>query len=171
MLRLYLLRHAKSSWDDAEVQDFDRPLAERGLKAAEAMAAFIAREGYLPAVIACSSARRARQTLQPLIGHLSGEVDIRLTRRIYDADPQDLLDALRATGGTATSLMMIGHNPTFEDLAALLAPGGDGEALSRMRQKFPTAALAVIEFEAARWDEVGPGAGRLVAFHTPKSAE
>ncbi len=168
MVRLYLLRHAKSSWDE-DGDDFDRPLADRGREAIARMAPFIAAQGYEPAVIACSSALRARETLAALIPHLEGEIDVKLTRRIYDADPENLLEDIRGTGGTANSLMVVGHNPAMEEVAGLLASEGEGDALRRMQEKFPTAALAVIEFDAPRWDEVGPGAGRLVAFHTPKS--
>jgi phosphohistidine phosphatase len=93
---------------------------------------------------------------------------VRLTRGIYEASADDLLGLIRQWGGTARSLLLIGHNPAIEDLAQSLAPSGDEPALTRLAAKFPTAALAVIDFGAAEWSEIGSGAGRLAAYHTPE---
>ena len=102
-------------------------------------------------------------------GAMATFLDVKLTRRLYEASAEDLLDGLRGTGGTANAILMVGHNPGLEELAAVLAPEGDADALAAMHEKFPTAALAAITFDAPRWNEIGPGAGRLVAFHTPQS--
>lgn len=171
MIRLLLLRHAKSSWDDPDLKDFDRPLNDRGREAAQLMAAFMGFEGLLPARILCSSAQRTRETLAHLLLHFPEDADICLSRRLYEADAPGYLEAIRDYGATATTLMVIGHNPAMEDVATILAPIGDAPALAAMHEKFPTCGLAVIDFEAPRFSEVDPGGGLLSAFHTPQSVQ
>ncbi len=168
MLRLLLLRHAKSAWDHPGLADHDRPLAERGRKAAPVMASFLAENALAPGRILCSTARRTRETLSYLVPILDGETEIRLTRRLYDAEGGDYLTAIREGGAAAPLLMLIGHNPTMEDTAHLLAGTGSDAALKRMREKFPTCALAVIDFDIASWRDVSPGAGQLSLFVTPR---
>ncbi|MEJ8574415.1 histidine phosphatase family protein [Microbaculum marinum] len=169
MLRLMLLRHAKSSWDVPGKADFDRPLNERGRAAAPRMASYMAENGLLPERIVCSAALRAVETLALVLPPISADMEIILSRRLYEADGEGYLTAVREAGGTAASLLLVGHNPAMEDVAGLLAPVGDAVALAEMHEKFPTAGLAVIDFDGPRWSDVGPGAGRLIAFHTPKS--
>jgi len=167
-LRLYLLRHAKSSWAEPGMADFDRPLAERGHLSATAMGHLMTEEAFLPELLLCSTAQRTRETLAYLLAHFRHEMTVRLTRGIYEASADDLLGLIRQWGGTARSLLLIGHNPAIEELAQSLAPSGDEPALTRLAAKFPTAALAVIDFGAAQWSEIGSGAGRLAAYHTPE---
>lgn len=169
MLRLMLLRHAKSSWADPGRTDYERPLNSRGRAAAPAMARFMSENGLLPQRIVCSSAQRAVETLSLMLPHIAADMDVNVTRRLYEADGESYLRAVREAGGTAMSLMVIGHNPSIEDVAALLAPVGDAVALADMHTKYPTTGLAIIDFDAPRWSDTGPGAGRLIAFHTPKS--
>ena len=171
MLKLLLLRHAKSSWADPGKTDFDRPLNSRGRAAAPAMGAFIAANGLVPQRIVCSTARRARETLALILPHIATDLEATFTRRLYEADGEGCLKAARDAGGTSNTLLLVGHNPAMEDAAMVLAPTGDPGSLMLLREKFPTCGLAVIEFEGPRWDAVGPGGGRLVAFHTPKSIE
>lgn len=167
MLKLLLLRHAKSSWADPGHADFDRPLNSRGRTAAPAMGRFMAESGLLPQRIVCSSAQRARETLALMLPRLASDMEVTFTRRLYEADGEGYLKAARSAGGTANMLMLVGHNPAMEDVAQVLAPTGDAEALERLREKYPTCGLAVLEFDGPRWTGAGPGAGRLVAFHTP----
>ncbi|MEO1199631.1 MAG: histidine phosphatase family protein [Pseudomonadota bacterium] len=168
MLRLLLLRHAKSAWDDPTLADHDRPLADRGRKAARVMAGFLAEHELVPGRILCSTAQRTRETLSHVVPMLSGETEIRLTRKLYEADGGDYMTAIREGGAAAPMLMLIGHNPTMEDTAQLLAGAGERSALVKMREKFPTCALAVIDFDIASWRDIGPGAGRLTQFVTPR---
>jgi phosphohistidine phosphatase len=169
MLRLMLLRHAKSSWDTSGQPDFDRPLNERGRGAAPAMAAYMAVNGLMPARILCSAAQRAKETLALMLPHLDGDIDICIARRLYQADAPGYLEAMREFGSTEMSLMVIGHNPATEDIAHILAPVGDAAGLAAMKEKYPTAGLAVIGFDVPRWPDIGPGTGRLISFLTPKS--
>jgi len=166
-LTLSILRHAKSGKDDPHLADFDRPLNERGYREADEMANLIIARAWQPARILCSSSQRTRETLAPLLPLLKSNTTIELTRRIYDATAETLLDIIREQNGAPRSLMLIGHNPGLEELARVLPGRGDGPALSRLRVMFPPASLAVISFEIGDWSDVGPGRGRLEAFETP----
>jgi len=170
MLRLLLLRHAKSSWSDPAKPDFDRPLNSRGRAAAPMMGRFMADNGHVPQRVICSTAQRARETLALILPNFVSDMEVSFTRRLYEADGEGYLKAVQS-GGTANTLMLVGHNPSMEDVAMILAPDGDAAGLRLLREKFPTCGLAVIEFDAPRWSETGPGGGRLAAFHTPKAIE
>lgn len=140
---LCLLRHAKSSWDDPALDDFDRPLAKRGRKAAALIGALMAERGWLPDLALVSPARRARDTWRLVSAELPAPVETRFEPAIYMAAPEDILALLRALPDAPRSVILVGHNPGLEQCAALLAgPGSDPGALARMTEKFPTAALA-----------------------------
>jgi phosphohistidine phosphatase len=117
---LYLLRHAKSSWDDPALADHDRPLAPRGRRNASALAEHVRREAITPALVLCSTAVRARETLAVVLPAIDVEAEIRLEDGLYGASADDVLARLRSV--TAESVLVVGHNPTLEDLAARLAP-------------------------------------------------
>lgn len=167
MPRLLLLRHAKSSWADPGRSDFDRPLNARGRASAPALGAFMAAHDLVPQRVVCSAAQRARETFALIMPHLAADMEITVTRKLYEADGEGYLTAIRTAGGTAATLLLVGHNPAMEDVAAVLAVAGDAMALAEMQSKFPTAGLAVIDFDGPRWADIGPGAGRLEGFHTP----
>lgn len=164
MLRLMLLRHAKSDWPDG-VADIDRPLARRGREAAPRMGAYMADEGLHPDLVLVSPARRARETWD-LVAPALGEVETRSEPRIYEAPAERLLQVVREAG-RARGLMLVGHNPGFEDLARRLVGHGDRYAYARLAQKYPTAGLAVIDFPAQTWAEAAERGGRLDRFVTP----
>jgi phosphohistidine phosphatase len=164
--RLYLLRHAKSSWDDSSVEDRERPLAPRGRKAADQLADHLLREGVMPALVLCSSALRARQTLAGIIPALRSDVTIDIEDGLYGAGADELLARLRRLRASLASAMLIGHNPGIEELARTsLAPGGRPAGFG---QGFPTAALATVDFPVQTWKAVALGSGTLVAFVTPR---
>jgi phosphohistidine phosphatase len=146
-VRLYLLRHAKSSWDEPGLADHDRPLARRGERAADAMGRYLREHGIEPEVILCSTATRTRQTLERL-----GLPDARIEPELYGADAA----TLRALIPDASSVMLIGHNPGMQDLALSLARSG--AKLGELAEKFPTGALATIELDT----------GELVDFVRPR---
>lgn len=167
MLRLLLLRHAKSARPDG-VADIDRPLATRGREASPRMGAYLAAEGLAPDLALVSSARRTRETWE-LAGPPLGAVPMRVEPRIYEAPSGRLLTVVQEVEAPVRTLLLVGHNPGFEDLARQLAGRGDRDALARLGQKYPTAALAVIDFPVENWVEVASGSGRLERFVTPKS--
>jgi len=167
MLRLLLLRHAKAAWP-AGVSDLERPLAKRGQGAAVLMGQYLKDEGLMPDLALVSPARRTQETWD-LVRPIIGEVETRLDGRIYEAPVGRLLTVLQEVEPEARTVLMIGHNPGFEDLAKLLIGEGDMDGILRLGQKYPTAALAVIDFAQASWREVQRRAGRLERFMTPKS--
>ena len=168
MPRLLLLRHAKSSWDDASADDFDRPLNARGRIAAPVMGSHIGAHGLTPDKILCSSARRARETLAALLPHLDEDVDIRLTRDLYFAGEDRTIDQIRAHGGSAATLLVIGHNPGLQETALALLGDGPAPIVESLTEKFPTAGLVVIDFPAIKWVDIEPKTGTAVALLRPR---
>jgi len=171
MLTLLLLRHAKSSWDNWGSSDFDRPLAKRGIKAAPRMGAEIATLGLRPDLILCSSAARTRQTLSLVLPELGEPApDVVYDEAIYMAEPETLLATIRNIAYRARPprrAMIVGHNPGMENLADMLTGAGDAAGRALMADKFPTCALAVLEFDTDDWRSVAAGNGTLEHFLTP----
>ncbi len=163
--RLYLLRHAKSSWEQPGLADRERPLAKRGRMACKLIAAHFEASGIAPEAVVCSPAIRARETLDRVRPGLPEATPVRIEPRIYGADWEELLDVGRGLSDELRSAMLIGHNPGFQDLAVALA--GGGEQLDRVRRKFPTAALATLLFDG-EWSRLRPGAATLADFVRPK---
>jgi phosphohistidine phosphatase len=166
--RLYVLRHAKSSWDEPGLDDQDRPLAPRGRGAAGKVAAHMTQAGIRPSLVLCSSALRTRQTLGLLCDALESRVEVRIEPAFYGAGEDELLEALRGVPGRVPSVLLIGHNPGVQKLALSLTGRGDEALVARLEEKMPTAALASLEFTGDRWTEVGPRDGQLVAFVVPR---
>jgi phosphohistidine phosphatase len=165
MKRLYLLRHAKSSWDDPTLADHDRPLAPRGRRAAKVMAKHLGRKGIAPELVLCSPSRRTRQTLTRIAPSMGKSADVQFEPGLYAASAPVLLEVLHEVPDEVESVMLIGHNPGIQDLALSLARAGSKSA--RVRSKFPTAALATLEHNGS-WRELAPGSAELVSFVKPK---
>jgi phosphohistidine phosphatase len=157
--RLFLLRHAKSSWDDPSLADDDRPLALRGRTAAKRIRAYLRHEQIAVDLVLCSSARRARETLDLV----APPGEIRIERELYGASADELLERLRRVGDSVDAVMLIGHEPALRDLAVGLI-GGSSELAER---KFPTAALATLTFTGP-WRTLEPEHAELAAFITPR---
>jgi phosphohistidine phosphatase len=164
---LWLLRHAKSSWDDPELDDRERPLARRGVRAAALMGSYLEAERIRPELVLCSSALRTRETLAAVLPAFGPDVVVRIEPSVYTFDATQLLAVLRETD--AGSVFLVGHNPAMQDLALLLA--ARGERLEDVAEKFPTGALAEIAFPDAAWSDLGEGAGELTRFVTPRELE
>jgi phosphohistidine phosphatase len=169
MRRVYLLRHAKSSWKDRSLADRDRPLAGRGRRAAKAVARHLEAEGIRPDLVLCSPARRTRETLERVEGAFGDRVEARLEETLYGASEAELLARLKALPQQVGSVMLIGHNPGLEELALALASEGAG--LARLREKYPTAALATIDLSANDWSAIERGSGALVAYVRPRDLD
>ncbi len=171
MLTLCLFRHAKSSWDDPGQADAERPLNARGRKAAVAMGSYIAAEGLLPDRILCSTAVRTRETVARAFGDMKGAPEPDFVDAVYLAPAERLLDLVRKLPARDERVMIVGHNPGLQDLALGLVAPSSGEAVARLAEKLPTAALVIITFDAANWRAVQPGRGRLERFVTPRDLE
>jgi len=165
---LYLLRHAKSSWEAPTFADHDRPLAPRGRRASTLIAEYLRKQRRAPRLVLCSSSERTRETLKRISAGLRGGVEVRIEERLYTASASGLLQRLHEVDGRVDSVMLIGHCPALQELALSLA--GGGVDLGRLEQKFPTAGLATLAFRGG-WDELAPGAAELIAFVTPKELE
>lgn len=172
MRRLLLLRHAKSSWDQAPLDDISRPLAPRGRTAAPMMGRHIRGRGLLPDLVLCSTAERARQTLELVIAEWDQAADdgakVAMRASLYLATVGDLMGVLKRLDDDVQSVMIIGHNPGMAVLAERLAATGNAKDMKRLAKKYPTAALAVIDLDIARWKDVAPGSGSLQSFVRPK---
>ena len=162
---LYLLRHAKSSWDDPTIPDRDRPLAPRGCRDCELVAEHLRRHEITPWLVLCSSSTRTRQTLEGVSAGFSYPVEALIEHGLYGATAAELLDRLRLVGGSVGSVMLIGHQPAIQELAlSLVRTEQDRDALS---DKFPTGGLATLEL-ACTWTGIGPGSATLSAFVKPR---
>ncbi|MBX3456618.1 histidine phosphatase family protein [Ferrovibrio sp.] len=171
MLRLWLLRHAKSAWNDPDLDDFARPLAPRGKKACRRLGRHLAERGIRPDLVLCSPAARTRQTWERLAKKLPADIVCRFDPGLYLADRKALQALVRSAPTDCRELLLIGHNPGLEDLAALLCGSGASDALDRLIAKYPTGGLAEISFAAKRWAEVTPKSGHLASFVTPAMLE
>jgi phosphohistidine phosphatase len=172
MRQLLLLRHAKSSWEDANLTDHDRPLDPEGRSAAQAMRTAMARLGLMPQLVLVSSARRTRETLE-LLEPLAGDPRIRCSPDLYLASPRQILDEVVSAPNDITSILVIGHNPGLHDLSMSLsgahAMSAGRHGSKRLARGFPTAALA--EFSVPDdWRSLPDGA-RLIRFLTPHDLE
>ncbi len=159
MKALFVLRHAKSSWENTDLSDFARPLNERGLKAAPLMGKFIYKNQLQPELILSSLAERAKQTalLVKKNAQIGGE--IRYDERIYEATPKRLLEVLAEQSDKIESVMLVGHNPGLEGLLKILTDEV---------QPMPTAALAVIDLKIGKWSEINSSTGNLRMLIRPK---
>lgn len=169
MLRLMLLRHAKSD-RPAGVSDLDRPLNARGRRTAPLMGAYLAREGLHPDHVVVSPSLRTRETWEPVRAALDA-AEARFVREIYEAPPSALLAVVRAAPAAATTVLVIGHNPGLQDVSLLLVGSGLNSVRNRLAGGFPTGALAVIDFGIPSWSEIGPGTGRLERFVAPRDLD
>ena len=165
--QLLLLRHAKSAWPD--VADHDRPLAARGRRDAPVAGRWLRAAGRVPDHVVCSTARRARETWQLAAAELDASPRVSFDQRVYGAAAGELLELARETAPRARTLLIVGHDPAMHQLALALAStrAGDAAALERVRLKFPTAAIAVLEFTGT-WQGLGPEQARLAAFVVPR---
>jgi phosphohistidine phosphatase len=166
--RVYLLRHAKSSWKESGLADHDRPLARRGRRAARAIGGHLRDQGVEPDLVLCSTARRARETLEGIEPAL-GRGDVRVEPGLYGARPAVLLARLQEVPAGVRSVMLIGHNPGLRELALVLAR--HGSSLEALEAKFPTGALATLAFRGPGWSALERGAAELIGFVRPRDLD
>ena len=170
MKRLFLLRHAKAVPAESGIEDFDRTLMLSGMQDAGAMARYLRKGDFRVELILCSAAARTAQTGELVVQELECEIEYR--DALYLAEPSKILAAVRSAPANVSALMVVGHNPGLEALAALLArePVRRKERARHdaLEEKFPTSALAILDFDIGRWRDVAPGTGKLVDFVRPK---
>ena len=173
MKTLHLLRHAKAVEDNPDGTDHARPLAKRGIAAAKVLAQHIKDSAFTVDRVFCSTSKRTRETYELLAPALQG-ASIAYRDRLYLVAAGDLLDFIQGLPDMADSVMLIGHNPGFHNVALMLAKNaarGHADELAVLKEKFPTGALCSLNFDIAHWRQVKAGTGTLTAFIRPRDLD
>jgi phosphohistidine phosphatase len=171
MKTLVLMRHAKSSWKDRAIADHDRPLKKRGRLAAAVMGRWLLEQGLRPETILCSSARRARETLELMREAAPSLPEPAILAALYEAGPSSLLEQLRRLPEESRSALLLGHQPALGELMRLLTRHVRRREDRRAFERFPTAAIAILEADVAAWARLGPDTADLVRFAAPRDVE
>jgi phosphohistidine phosphatase len=170
--RLLLLRHAKAVPGGAGSDDHARELMPRGRDDASRMGRYIAKGGYTPEVVLASTSARTTETVEEASAHFAGTARIDYLEPLYLAEPEVILSIVRLASDKMESMMVVGHNPGLEQLATLLArepvKRKERDRFDLLEEKFPTAALAVLEFDVERWRDIALGEGALKDFVRPR---
>jgi len=159
MKTVLLLRHAKSSKDDPALRDFDRPLNDRGKDDAKLIGRFMRERSISPDLLISSPAKRAQRTAELVMKAAGLTINVAFDERIYEADVHRLLVVVSQIEPAMNVVMLVGHNPGFEDLV---------EVLTGRPARLPTASLAQIDLAVEEWNKVRAGAGKLKWLVTPK---
>jgi phosphohistidine phosphatase len=159
MKTLFLLRHAKSSWQNEGQPDSERPLNERGKRAAPLIGKFMRQQKMRPDLILCSPAERARQTIALVGAAAAFKAELRYDERIYAATAARLFAVVSQIDESACRVLIVGHNPGLEELL---------ESLTGEIQHMPTAALAHLTLGVEKWADAGEQSGELVRLVKPK---
>ncbi len=169
MKTVTLFRHAKSGEkDNPRIDDFDRPLADRGLKSAPKMGAAMRDRHVRPDLVLCSPSVRTRQTLTlASVEAWDKPPEIRFDERLYEASAQTIIDLLKEAPEEVAHVMIVGHNPGMQDLAVMLAVSG--RERQQLKDKLPTAAVITLEFDAELWKKLQPATGNVVLYMTPNT--
>ena len=169
MRRLMLLRHAKSDWTRSGPRDHERTLAPRGREAAPRIGAYMVHHGLVPDLVLCSTATRARETWDLVAKAFGKKPLLTYEERLYEAGPGALFEVVTQTKSGVHALVLVGHNPGLHDFAQRLIASGDTDARARLTEKFPTGALAVIDFAVDDWAKLHPRSGRLDRLLVPRT--
>jgi phosphohistidine phosphatase len=171
MRRLLLLRHAKAERSQPGGRDHDRILSKRGRNDAAAVGAYLLRHKFVPDRALVSTSARTRETWTLVAAAFSKAPKAEFDGRIYEASPEAILNSIRETGIAGKTLIVVGHNPGMQQLAAMLIASGDVDARQRLLEDYPTSALALISFASESWDNLHPMGGRLEHFVTPDTLQ
>lgn len=170
MKQLFLLRHAKAVQANKDTPaDADRPLTESGRRDAAKIGRLMREKLYQPDLILCSPSVRTRQTLEQANAELRSGAKLEYVEAIYNASAGQLLSLLQGLANGVIRPMLVGHNPGLEEFAALLvnSSGGQSFAAAPDKDRFPTAALALLEFHISRWSQLAAHNGVLADFAKP----
>lgn len=171
MKRLTILRHAKSSWADQNLDDFNRPLNDRGWKAARRMGRELEKRGMKFDLVIASPAARVRETIDGLREKFPLNVEIHFEPRMYAASEDTLIQLVRDIHDSLHAPLLVGHNPGLQHLIVALTHGDPDHLRGAVEAKFPTAALASIELPTHRWTELKPGSGEITQLILPKELD
>ena len=171
MKRLLLLRHAKSSWHDPTLTDFERPLNRRGRVAARVIGDYLVRKGMLPDLVLCSAAQRTRETLAFIQDRLDQDLPASIEKSLYEASPGEIARIVKKVDSRFDTVMVIGHNTGLEELARRLSRKGNEKSQKLMALKYPTGALADIEISGKGWWKLDGKDASLKRFVWPRDLE
>ncbi|MEP4195604.1 MAG: histidine phosphatase family protein [Aliishimia sp.] len=156
---LILMRHAKSGWDNPELDDYERPLNERGQISARRMGHWLRTRGHVPEVAVSSSSQRTRETF----AGLGFDCEVAFSVQLYHARAHTMLAALTVL--TAKTVLMIGHNPGIADFAQLVVSRSPSHPKF---EAYPSCATLVVTFEAEHWRSITWGQGTAIDFAVPR---
>ena len=168
MKTIFLLRHAKSSWDDVSLDDFDRPLSPRGIKSCKKIGKYLKKNRLIPDIVYCSSAMRAKQTWELFNRIVDKKENILYEDSLYMSDFSNFINIIKKTKNNFKNLMFVSHNPGIENLALELSKDKSNEIYEKINIKFPTGALIIIKFDLNNWSKVDCKKGKLYEFVKPK---
>ena len=171
MKTLTVMRHAKSSWDDLHLNDFDRPLNDRGRKAARAMGKELKHHGFKFDLVVASPAARVRETLDELAKGYGQSLDVQFQPWIYEASVSRLVREVGELPDESDAPLLVGHNPGLHELLVELTRDDREKLRHRIVAKLPTAALASVRFPAERWGDIEPGSGEIAELILPKELD
>ncbi len=171
MRRLLLLRHAKTEPASPAREDRTRALIERGRKDAGKIGAYMETHALVPDRVVLSPAKRVQETWKYTAAALKRAPGATTAEQIYAATPHDVLGVILSAPAAAHSLLIVGHNPSLQEVALMLVASGDIDARESLREKLPTAGLVIVDFAFDDWSKVHPQCGRLERFVTPKTLE
>ncbi len=162
MKRLFLIRHAKSSWEDASLSDFERPLNKRGKNDAPFMGNILSQQGVHADLIISSPAKRAFSTAKRIAKHLQYSIDrIEKDKSIYLSNPDTLLEIIKKRSEEVNTLMLVGHNPELTELANQLC--------DKHIENVPTCGIVCINFDVSHWHSIHKTNSKFEYFDFPKN--
>ena len=169
MKHVFFLRHGKSGWENPDLNDFQRPLTERGRHDVPIIGQYMAEKGYIPDKVMCSTAVRTQETWELLEPTLPDqERELRYSNRLYLAVPEQVINQVLATDDSCNDLLVIGHNPGMQQASMDFSNSRSNSHFRRIEDVFPSAGLAVLRFDRQSWSDIHPGMGELIDFYSPK---
>ena len=168
MKTLLLMRHAKSSWSQSDVDDHNRILNARGRAAADTMARWLINRDLVPDHAHVSSAARTCETWTRMTAHLPGPITATYHRSLYLSGPDVMLDTLKGTPDTAQTVLLLAHQPGMSAMTQLMSDGTATDHAARAVSQFPTAAIATLSVQTNRWRALDFGIARVTGFDVPR---
>ena len=165
------MRHAKSSWENPSLSDFERPLNPRGIRATAIMGEYIRDNKLTPDFAICSSAKRTKETLNRMLPFFNDDLPIHHTKKLYEGSASEYLEEITSKGQSYKSILVIGHSPIIQVLALNLIQNTKSEDYARLSHHFPTAALAVIKLKLKSWSNLELRCGELSGYYLPRELE
>ena len=163
------MRHAKSSWENPDEADFNRPLNPQGIDNAQMVAKYIHSLGFKPELTLCSSALRCKQTLELIIPYFPKKMHIRYLDELYLAPERAILEIIKSIELSIDQMLVIGHNPGLSDLTQSLIYSSNKKNDYFETQQFPTSAASIFEMSKKNWLDFKLSESKIIDFVTPKN--